>query len=307
MSGTRITPQHVPKRVVPEDYYTCAQIAEYEHISQARIRSLAEQTKEAIIRAAMADGLVDKNGWVQYARLPKYFNTLKDGVCRDKTVNAFLTNPTLEPFAHMFRLFFRRQMAAENDATPVFYGDFGVRMSVYERYKATGKVPDYTGRGKLPKYDVAAREGRSKVVFPDGGRVDLPHNAVYRRFRDGVAACNAGSEEKVTIPEMVIVAMKEFMDARQELFGEQSVEIDENKLSGRSTRRMRVDMDPELADQVGRFLQRYNKTHTPAMSLREFIRIAIRAQLERMPLELVDPKLAAQVNATTKEKKKTNF
>lgn len=302
----RITPQHIPKRAIPEDYYTCAQIADYEHISRQQIRQLAQQTMEALMKAAKAEGMVDKKGQIQYARLPKFFNTLKAGVCADKTVNAFLTNQSLEPFGHMFRLFFKRQMAAENDATPVFYGDFGVRKSIYEKYKATGKIPDYSGRGKLPKYDVAAREGRSKVEFPDGGRVDLPHNAVYRRFKAGILACNTGSDQKVTIPEMVIVAMREFMDARKEIFGEQAVEIDESKLTGRNTKRMRVDMDPELADQVGRFLQRYNKTHTPAMTLQEFIRIAMQAQLERLPLEMVDPKLAAQMRELNQADKKTN-
>lgn len=304
MSG-RITPQYIPKRAVPEDYYTCAQIADYERITRGQIQQMAQLTMESLMKVAKTEGLVDKNDQVQYAQLPKLFNTLKIGICTDKTVNAFLTHRSLEPFGHMFRLFLKRKMAAGNDATPVFYGDFGVRKSVYEKYKATGKVTDYLGRGKLPKYDVAAREGRSKVEFPDGGRVDLPRNAVYRRFKAGILACNAGSDQKVTVPEMVIVAMQEFMDTRKEIFGEQSVEIDESKLTGRNTKRMRVDMDPELSDQVGRFLQRYNKTHTPAMTLQEFIRIALRAQLERLPLELVDPKLAAQMRTLCKTDKET--
>jgi hypothetical protein len=281
--------KYIRDGIVPADYYDTKSIAEYERIPPDEMAKYAKYTLEAIQRAANERDLDIRD-------FAEIYNTHRNGYLSNKNINAFLWNRRLEPFGHLFKLFIGRRKSVSSNNILLCCG-FGVRKTYYERYKADGSLPSVGNRGKLPKYDTPARAGRSKVEFPDGGRVDIPMNAIYRRFKDGIDACNRMSRNKVTVPEMVLLAIREFMDHRKEIFDVQAVQIDEDKLVTRTNERLYVDADSELVEKIYKFLQRYNAVNPIPITMSQFMEKAAQAHLDRLPPELVAPEILARERA----------
>lgn len=283
---------------VPSDFYSTNDIAGYENISSEQMHRYARLTLDKAVREAQKADMKIQD-WANY------YNTHRNGLITDQSLNIFYLNDKLAPFAHLFKMFVVRRKCKQSNAVRLCCG-YGIRKTYYDKYKKTGQLPPMDNQGKLPKYDRPARAGRSKVEFEGGGRIDIPMNSTYRRFKDGIDACNKISKTKVTVPEMVLLAIQEFMQKRKNIFGEQIIEIDDSKLIERTNERLYVDADSELVKNIYNFLQRYNAAYTPPLTMSEFMEKAAKAHLERMPLELVSPETAKKLKAVEEMEKKRN-
>ncbi len=282
--------------ICPEDYYSKAEIAEYEHMDARTMADLASSTFRIL------GAKFEEYGCADWRQMAKVFNNVAVGICYDRQINRFYGHGKLAPFAHLFRLFVKRRMAKKGDTAHTstnvdFYCDFGVKKAWYEEYKRSGKLPNLRNLGASAKHDVGrSRAGRKKVVLPGGGALDIPRNEVLRRFENGIADANSQSDERVTLPEMVLYAMREYMERRPALFDVSGIEVAEDRLRKRDTRVLTVqDVDGELMRWAHEFIQRHNGSGRQPITLRQFVEAALRAHLERMPLELIAPGLAAEL------------
>ena len=280
---------------VPSNYYSKIDIARYEGILPETINRYARQTKEKFVAKADEMGM-------DYKKFAQFYNTYRNGLISDKLINHFYWHNRLEPFAHLIKVFLVERKCTTSNTVQLCM-DFGIRKTYYDKFKQTGKLPPIENRGKLPKYDVPARVGRSKVELPDGGRIDIPQNSTYKRFRDGIETCNRQSKDKVTIPEMVLVALKEFMEKRSNIFGEQVVILDDSKLIERTNERLYVDADSELVSKIYKFLQRYNANNTPPFTMNGFMAKAAKQMLDRVPLEYTHPELLEEQREIEKKER----
>lgn len=289
--------------VCPSDYYSKAEIAEYERMDARTMSDLAASTFRIL------GAKLEKYGCADWRQMARVFNNVATGLCYDRQINRFYGHGKLAPFAHLFRLFVKRRMAKKGDNTHSstnvdFYCDFGVKKAWYEEYKRSGKLPNLRNRGATVKHDVGGGQaGRKKVVLPGGGALDIPRNEVLRRFENGIADANSQSDERVTLPEMVLCAMREYMERRPALFDVSGIEVPEDRLRKRDTRVLTVqDVDGELMRWVHYAIQRYNVIHGHPITLKQFVEIALKHHLERLPLELVAPELAVEKKSLKSER-----
>ena len=104
----------------------------------------------------------------------------------------------LKPFAHLFREFpkgMRKQ--------------YGILRRHYDTWKQTGIVPKVSS-GRPPKWT-----GEEK-------NINIPAPPFYEHFKAGVKKANSNATQQVTIRQIIYLAMKEYMDRRPSLFGDDS-------------------------------------------------------------------------------------
>lgn len=280
-------------RVAPSNYYNWRDLGIYEKIPDAKIAELAGKTANVLKNLAQAKGITIRE-------IATQFNLYASGMSRDKKVNFFLWHGKLEPIAPLIHVFVARRKTLDGNAI-VDCIDFGVLKTYYEKYKKTGQVPEIKNRGRLPKYaECSTRENRHAVKFEQGGRVDVPKNETFLRFCAGIKAANKVSERRVTIPEMTLIAISDFMKARPTLFPEQSVDTDIKTIK-RDNSSINCEVGEDVVSDLTQFIQRWNTFEDRPITISEFVRIAVRTHLDNMPLKYRDPKLYKQLE---KEKAK---
>jgi hypothetical protein len=88
--------------------------------------------------------------------------------------------------------------------------------------------------------------------------------------------------------------LEQFMSDKQDIFGQKTVNIDENKLKDTDATRFHLAVPPNLMKDFKAFVQRYNAFNTPKTSMNECGVKAISQFLDRMPLMYTDPKAYAE-------------
>jgi len=102
----------------------------------------------------------------------------------------------LNPIAHLFREFpkgLRKQ--------------YGILRRHYDVWKQTGHVPKVSS-GRPPKWT-----GEEK-------NINIPAPPFYEQFKAGVKKANSKATQQVTVRQIIYLAMKEYMDRRPSLFGD---------------------------------------------------------------------------------------
>lgn len=276
--------------VVSDNEYDFREICKALGVNEDIAVNLAKQTIDNIVKRMKQENVQGK--------LSNYYDTYRQ--CGDKTLNAFLTHWKLEPIAHLIKLKSNIKIANGGKGFSQEYCTFVMLKSHYDYYKVNGKAPKVASNGRIAKYETGKR---SLVEFQGGGNVKVPLNATWKRFKDGVHLSNKDNGTKYTMPEMVLVALEEYMKNRENVFGKKEVVIDESKLLLAETTNINIPIDSELVNELRAFIQRYNAVNTPKVSLRDIVPKAIRQFLDRMPLIYVNPQLYAEEKALEEQER----
>ena len=95
------------------------------------------------------------------------------------------------------------------------------------------------------------------------------------------------------------------MEQKKDVFGEvPKAEIDESTLKDIQRSYVWGKIDREIVSRSWKFIQRYNAANVPGITFSDFLESAIVEKLQRLPLKLTDPELAAEVDALKEYQKK---
>lgn len=227
--------------------------------------------------------------------LAKYYNTYRQG--KDTTLNAFSTHRSLEPIAHLFRLKSNIRISRDKRVSHE-YCTFTMLQKHYDYYREHGKPPKVEHNGSTAKYGT---KKRTLIKFDGKNTVKLPINETWKRFKYGIKAFNIQNGSKYTIPEMVILALEEYMDGRADVFPKKQVKFDDDQIKLTQTHRINVPVEPELINDLRSFIHRYNCMNTPKTTIRDVVPRAIRQFLDRMPIMYTRPDLYAEELALQQE------
>lgn len=276
--------------IVPANYFSWREIGESEKLNLDRLQDTVISTYKTLLALSQA---------MEFSSLKSfssYYNRFSNNLTSDKKYNHFFYHGKLAPFAHLFRLFVGDRLTKNGTIQPLC--DFGILKSYYIRYRKTGELPKLENRGSLKKnLTDPTKNRRTKVKFDDGGVLDIPQDATYKRFVDGIQLANSTSIHKVTIPQMVLTALDMFMDARPDVFDVKTASIvPDSLIAKKSNSLISADISPAVTQQMKEIIQRYNGDNTPPISQSQYIEMAIKAMNERIPIEYIDPNLAKELN-----------
>lgn len=277
--------------VVSDNEYDFREICGGLGVNQEIAVGLAKQTIDNIVKRMKSENI---NG-----KISSYYDTYRQ--CGDKTLNAFLTHWKLEPIAHLIKLKSNVQIAQGGKKLSNEYCTFVMLKSHYDYYKKNGKAPNVSKGGRIAKHETSKR---TLIEFKCDS-IKVPTNSTWQRFKSGVFNSNKDNCTKYTMPEMVLVALEEYMKSRESIFDVKKIEIDEDKLLLQETTNINIPLPKALATDLKAFIQRYNKVNTPKVSMRDIVPKAIRQFLDRMPLIYIDPELYAEEKAL-EEKREIN-
>ncbi|NLB55485.1 MAG: hypothetical protein GX811_06930 [Lentisphaerae bacterium] len=170
-----------------------------------------------------------------------------------------------------------------------FFVDFYVSKSVYDDWRIKGK--EYKEKAQVTKYGVPSSSKRKSIL--------VPKTETIKHFERVVKACG------FTLPEAVLMALNFFMEQKKDVFGEvPKAEIDESTLKDIQRSYVWGKIDREIVSRSWKFIQRYNAANVPGITFSDFLESAIVEKLQRLPLKLTDPEMAAEVEALKEYQKK---
>lgn len=271
----------------PENMYHWEEIAQFERINNVeRIGNLAQQTHTILVANCRSMGFPSEKAFAQY------YNNISNGLITNRRYNQFLYHSKLEPFAHLIKWVLKDSVSRQGNK--IIRSDFGILKTQYEYYRKHGNPPDVFNRGGTKKnFTPAGENARTKV--------DLPKTQAYQQFVTAIKAANKGSRDKVTIPQMILLAIEEYMSNRPELFGnpEMSVARD-SEIRIKDNEFIRAQISPETMKKLSALLARYNSANTVKMTQSQLVELAIVQMFERAPLMLSDPQLAEELREIEK-------
>lgn len=284
--------------VIPSNYIPIYEVCRVEKIPDAKCKEMSETTMNIIYKMSI------EMDFPSIEKFVPYYNTAPNKLISDKEINRFYWHSRTEPFAHLIKAFTGKRVSKGGNIVVMF--DFGILRSHYERYKKTGKVTKVENRGRTKKYLLQPGEnGRTKLEFPGGGALDIPKNEIYKRLRDGVNAANMLSSDKVTVVEVALAAFANYMELFPDTFNLSPLPINEQAVRKKAGGIYAIRwQDQELAGRVKEFVERYNGANVHPITMNQFVSAAVKAHLERMPVELVEPELAAHLKELEQKKKK---
>ena len=277
--------------VLPANYMSWREIGRLENQNIERLENTVRDTHSRLM------SLRHIKGFRTLKEFAAYYNTYANELITDKQYNQFYSHGRLEPIAHLIKYFVVDRVTRNGDIMPIC--DFGILKSHYQYYKKNGRPPKVENRGRI-KTQFNNDGSRTKVEFTGGGSVDIPKNDVWKRFTDGINAANENSTHRVSIVQMVVMALQMFMESRPDVFlpVEMSVTAETRK---RNNDRVFVDISPSLRKKMNDTIQRYNSANIMPITQSRFIESAIKSMIERLPVELVDPELAKKLAESDKK------
>jgi len=278
--------------VVADNEYDFREVCKGLGVNEEIALNLAKQTIDNVVKRMRLEKIE--------GRISNYYDTYRQ--CGDKSLNSFLTHWKLEPIAHLIKLKSNIRIANNGKGFSNEYCTFVMLQSHYDYYKKHNKAPKVANNGRIAKYETGKR---SLVEFKGGGNVKVPLNETWKRFKSGVSSSNKDNGTKYTMPEMVLVALEEYMKAREPIFGKKQIVIDESKLILAETTNINIPIDSDLVNELRAFIQRYNAVNTPKVFVRDIVPKAIKQFLDRMPLIYVNPQLYAEQKELEEKEKQT--
>lgn len=275
--------------VVSDNEYDFREICKGLGVNEDIAVGLAKQTIDNIVNRMKSENVEGK--------LSNYYDTYRQ--CGDKTLNAFLTHWKIEPIAHLIKLKSNVQIAKNGKKLSNEYCTFVMIKSHYDYFKMHGAAPKVATNGRIAKHETSKR---TLIEFRCDS-IKVPTNSTWQRFKGGVAHSNDISGTKYTMPEMVLIALEEYMKSRASVFNIKKIKIDEDRLLLQKTSNINIPIENELSIELKAFIQRYNMLNMPKVSMRDIVPKAIRQFLDRMPLIYVNPELYAEKNALEEKEK----
>lgn len=265
---------------IADNEYDFREVCKALGVPKQKAIKLAQTTVNNISRKMRDEGIEGS--------LSKYYNTYRQG--EDVTLNAFLTDTTLQPIAHLFRLKCNIKISREAKRSREFC-TFTMLKSHYDYYREHGKPPNVSTAGRISKYGT---KQRTLIKFDGGGNVKVPINETWKRFKSGIQLYNKKNGTKYSLAEMVLVALEEYMQNRDSLFPTKNVTLRKSDIIETDTTNINIMMDAKLGNDMRAFVQRYNALNTPKTSVREVVIKSIRSFLDRMPIIYTNPELYAE-------------
>lgn len=279
-------------RVCPSSYYSVKEVAKYEKLSEIRADELVRMTVQNVTTLCRKEG-------VPYGKVAARWNDIGLGEngepCGwkfDKTVNALFWHTKLEPIAALFRIYMVRRMGYGGSAGDVWMCDFGILKSHYERYRKTGKVYGAAQVRRNTKYQgLTARENRTRLHLGDKG-VEVPKNAQYERFRAGCERWSRMDGTKHSMTETAMAALREYMDAREDVFGTVDGFLPKKQRRTRKAAdKTTVTLESGTVHRLDEFVQRWNGAARAPITKSLVMENALNAYLDAMPHEFSDPEM----------------
>lgn len=281
--------------VLPSNYIRWDVIGKAEHLNIDRL------TDTVRITFAKLNTKYIEMQFPSFKKFAAYYNTYSNGLITDPDYNRFFYHTKLEPVAHLFKLFVENRVSRTRTdcggGNVREVSDFGILRSHYEYFKKHGRPPEVHNRGRLKKVLTPEEENkRTKIEFEGGGALDVPKNEIYMQFRDGIKAANAVSKQKVSVPQMTLLAMQMFIESRQDVFGALEQKIAPDALIRKKTNsRISGEIDPELVARMTEVIERYNSANATPINQSQFLEMAVKGMIERLPVQYVDPELAREL------------
>lgn len=291
-------------RVVPTDYVSWQEIFHIEKLNfnnfVPKYNLMVNKCNKAMWEMGFTDDPKQDGKRAKSAvqKFADYYNVLHNGLITDKAINQFYNIGRLEPVAHQFKMFVRQHVSRDGN-NPVTNVDFGIYLKHWEHYKNTGRPVNTLNRGR-PRKTITepGKNKRTKLTFPEGGVIDLPIDPQYQRLKDGVQKANSLPEttRKVTLIDVIRMAMVEYMDARPDIFGDSpDTFVDERLLRQKTNEHIRVTVDRELNAKVWAAMERYNAdNHTP-ITMSQIVEAALDGFYKRWEIKYTNPTLWAEL------------
>lgn len=247
-----------------KNVYSLYDIAKFEKISEDRIKFLMQTCLKRIQNTAPCKSS---------SGIQSFFNKIGSA---DNTVNVFFNHSRLRPFAGAIRLEMEKTYQNKKD---VYYAMFYVPKSVYSKWKRGGM--EYNA-APVPDMD---ETGLSTGITPTR-TVRLPKIPMLEQFESVLKSID------FRLSEGILLAIEEYMKNHSDVFGEPvPSEYDESLVRENKMSLIQVYIPPETTNAVFKALQRANMECIKKIKFSEFVDVALREKLDRLPIKYTNPEM----------------